>query len=210
MKFSAKPFIVSLVASVTFTMGAAPAVATEPVEDFAVAAVLPSTTVSQTLDTTGEELAGANIDSVLQIEETPQVPHNFDVAAAIELAEDEIGTSRPTGWSQPGECIMSAQRWIRAGGGAWNGSGDPVANYAGATRMTVETAAPGDIIQYEYASSPTSWVTGVHTVMITEVNTDGTFTIIQSNSPGGSGLVTQETNWTPAPPAGFQAAVWRF
>ncbi|MBL3699150.1 CHAP domain-containing protein [Leucobacter luti] len=191
-------------------MGAAPAVATEPVEDFAVAAVLPSTTVSQTLDTTGEELAGANIDSVLQIEETPQVPHNFDVAAAIELAEDEIGTSRPTGWSQPGECIMSAQRWIRAGGGAWNGSGDPVANYAGATRMTVETAAPGDIIQYEYASSPTSWVTGVHTVMITEVNTDGTFTIIQSNSPGGSGLVTQETNWTPAPPAGFQAAVWRF
>lgn len=210
MKLSAKAFIVSLVASVTFTMGAAPAVAAVPVEDFSPASVLPATTVSQTLDTTGEELAGASIDSVLQIEETPQIPHNFDVAATIALAESEIGTSRPTGWSQPGECIMSAQRWIRAGDGAWNGSGDPVANYAGATRMTLETAGPGDIIQYENIASPTSWVTGVHTVLITAVNTDGTFTIVQSNSPGGSGLVTEVENWEPEMPAGFQAAVWRF
>lgn len=210
MRVSAKAFIVGLVSSVTFAFGAAPAVASVPVEDFSPAAVLPATTVSQTLATTGDELAGASIDSVLQIEETPQVAHNFDVAATIALAESEIGTSRPTGWSQPGECIMSAQRWIRAGDGAWNGSGDPVANYAGATRMSLATAAPGDIIQYEFVESPTSWVTGVHTVLITDVNTDGTFTIVQSNSPGGSGLVTEEKNWTPEPPAGFQAAVWRF
>lgn len=210
MRVSAKAFIVGLVSSVTFAFGAAPAVASVPVEDFSPAAVLPTTTVSQTLATTGDELAGASIDSVLQIEETPQVAHNFDVAATIALAESEIGTSRPTGWSQPGECIMSAQRWIRAGEGAWNGSGDPVANYAGATRMSLATAAPGDIIQYEFVESPTSWVTGVHTVLITDVNTDGTFTIVQSNSPGGSGLVTEEKNWTPEPPAGFQAAVWRF
>lgn len=210
MRVSAKAFIVGLVSSVTFALGAAPAVASAPIEDFSPAAVLPTTTVSQTLATTGDELAGASIDSVLQIEETPQVAHNFDVAATISLAESEIGTSRPTGWSQPGECIMSAQRWIRAGDGAWNGSGDPVANYAGATRMSLATAAPGDIIQYEFVESPTSWVTGVHTVLITDVNTDGTFTIVQSNSPGGSGLVTEEKNWTPEPPTGFQAAVWRF
>lgn len=210
MRVSAKAFIVSLVSSVTFALGAAPAVAMAPVEDFSPAAVLPTTTVAQTLETTTEELAGATIDSVLEIEEVAKVPHNFDVEATIALAESEIGTSRPTGWNQPGECIMSTQRWIRAGDGAWTGSGDPVANYTGATRMTLETAAPGDVIQYEYASSPTSWVTGVHTVLITEVNTDGTFTIIQSNSPGGSGLVTQEKNWTPELPAGFQAAVWRF
>ncbi len=210
MNVSAKAFIVSLVASVTFALGAAPAVAAPPVEDFSPASVLPATTVSQTLDTTGAGLAGESIDSVLHIEEVAQVPHGFDVAATIALAESEIGTSRPTGWSQPGECIMSAQRWIKAGGGAWTGGGDPVANYTGATRMTLETAAPGDVIQYEYASSPTSWVTGVHTVLITEVNEDGTFTIVQSNSPGGSGLVTEEKNWTPKPPAGFQSAVWRF
>ncbi|WP_261982128.1 hypothetical protein [Micrococcus luteus] len=39
---------------------------------------------------------------------------------------------------------------------------------------------------------------------------DGTFTIIESNNPGGSGLVGKNESWTPAPPAGFQAAVWRF
>ena len=110
MTVSAKAFIVGLVASVTFTLGAAPAVATTPIEDFSPAAVVPTTTTaSQTLSTT-DELAGASIDSVLEIEETPQVPHNFDVAATIALAESEIGTSRPTGWSQPGECIMSTQR----------------------------------------------------------------------------------------------------
>lgn len=212
MNVSAKVFVVGLISSVTFAVGAAPAVADVPQEDFssAAAAIQPSTTVAQQLDTTDDALAGTSIDSVLQVEEVAKVPHGYDVAAAIDLAESEIGTSRPTGWNAPGECIMSAQRWVKAGGGAWNGSGDPVANYNGATRVTLSDAEAGDVIQYEYTSSPTSWVTGVHTVLITDVNDDGTFTIIQSNSPGGSGLVTQEKNWTPDPPEGFTAAVWRF
>ena len=105
---------------------------------------------------------------------------------------------------------MSAQRWIKAGGGAWNGSANPVSNYEGATRLSVEDAQPGDIIQYEHLASPTSWVTGVHTLMITGVNDDGTFEIIESNNPGGSGLVSKEDNWTPKPPEGFQAVAWRF
>ena len=209
MPGTAKAFIVGLVASVTFALGAAPAVAAQPIEDFAPAAVQP-TTVSQTLDTGSDALAGAEIDSVLQIEEVGNVPAGFDVAKSIALAESEVGTSRPTGWSAPGECIMSAQRWIRAGGGAWGGGGNPVSNYDGATRMTLATAQPGDVIQYENIASPTSWVTGVHTVLITEVHGDGTFTIIESNNPGGSGLVSKDESWTPAPPAGFQAAVWRF
>jgi hypothetical protein len=200
---------VSLVASVTFALGAAPAVADAPIEDFSLAAVQPTTTASQTLDT-GDALAGAPIESVLSIDDVAKVPHNFDVEATIALAESEVGTSRATGWSQPGECIMSAQRWIRAGGGNWGGGGNPVSNYDGATRMTLATAEPGDVIQYEYIDSPTSWVTGVHTVLITEVHDDGTFTIIESNNPGGSGLVSKNESWTPAPPAGFQAAVWRF
>ncbi|WP_245907433.1 CHAP domain-containing protein [Leucobacter massiliensis] len=200
----------SLVSTVIFAFGAAPAMAEAPVEDFSLAAVQPATTtVSQSLDT-GDALAGAPIESVLSVDEVAHVPHHFDVDAAISLAESEVGTSRATGWNQPGECIMSAQRWIRAGGGNWGGGGDPVSNYDGATRVTLAQAEPGDVVQYEYVASPTSWVTGVHTVLITEVHDDGTFTIIESNNPGGSGLVSKDENWTPAPPAGFQAAVWRF
>ena len=212
MKFSAKSkaMIVAFVASITFAFGTAPAYAEAPIVDFSSAASQPTAGVAQSLATTVDPIVGVPVDSILAMEEIASVPSGFDVAAAIALAEDEVGTSRPTGWSQPGECIMSAQRWIRAGGGAWTGGGDPVTNYNNATRMTLETAAPGDIVQYEFVASPSSWVTGVHTVMITEVNTDGTFTIIQSNSPGGSGLVTKEENWVPQPPAGFEAAFWRF
>lgn len=212
MKFSAKSkaLIVGFVSAITFAFGTAPSYAEAPIADFSSAASQPTTGVAQSLATTDDALVGLPVDSILAMEEVSQVPSGFDVAASIALAEEEVGTSRPTGWSAPGECIMSAQRWIVKGGGAWTGGGDPVTNYNNATRMTIATAAPGDIIQYEFMASPSSWVTGVHTVMITEVNTDGTFTIIQSNSPGGSGLVSKETNWVPQPPAGFEAAVWRF
>lgn len=212
MNFSvtAKAAIVGFVACITFAFGTAPSYAETPITDFSAAAAQPVSGTTQTLATTENALAGVPVDAILAMEEIANVPSGFDVAASIALAEEEIGTSRATGWSQPGECIMSAQRWIRAGGGAWTGGGDPVTNYNNATRMTLATAAPGDIIQYEFMASPSSWVTGVHTVMITEVNTDGTFTIIQSNSPGGSGLVTKEENWVPQLPAGFEAAVWRF
>ena len=130
--------------------------------------------------------------------------------AAIALAESEIGTSRPTGWDAPGECISSVHRWVTAGGANWTGSGNPVDNYRGATRLSIADAQPGDIVQYENIEFPTSWVSGVHTVLITERHDDGTFTIIESNNPAGSGLVSKNTKWTPEPPAGFQAVVWRF
>lgn len=136
--------------------------------------------------------------------------HGFDVDAAIALAQQEVGTSRATGWSQPGECIMSAQRWVRAGGGNWLGGGTPVTNYDTAARLPVSQAQPGDIIQYEHMLAPHAWVSGVHTLMITGVNGDGTFSIIQSNVPFGSGLVTEVESWTPEAPFGFQAVAWRF
>lgn len=184
--------------------------AAEPIEDFTAPAAVQTntTTVAQTLDTAISEAEA--LTSPLDLAEEVTLPHNFDVAASIALAESEIGTSRATGWSAPGECIMSAQRWIRAGGGNWVGGGNPVTNYDTATRMTLADAAPGDIIQYENIESPTSWVTGVHTVMIVGVNTDGTFQIIESNNPGGSGLVSKNESWLPQPPSGFDAVVWRF
>lgn len=210
MQIPAKTFIVALISGVTFALTATPAHATAPVEDFsATAAAAPLANISQTLDTSGTDNVEV-LDAMLQTSSAGSTPAGFDVDAAIEAAEEEVGTSRPTGWSQPGECIMSAQRWIKAGGGAWNGSGNPVSNYEGATRLTIDDAQPGDIVQYEHLTSPTSWVTGVHTLMITGVNDDGTFEIIESNNPGGSGLVSKDDHWTPKPPEGFQAVVWRF
>ncbi|GAA2178337.1 hypothetical protein GCM10009847_08080 [Leucobacter tardus] len=210
MQIPAKTFIVALISGVTFALTATPAHATAPVEDFsAPAAVAPLANISQTLDTSDADSVEV-LDAMLQTSSAGSTPAGFDVESAIAAAEEEVGTSRPTGWSQPGECIMSAQRWIKAGGGAWNGSGNPVSNYEGATRLSVEDAQPGDIIQYEHLASPTSWVTGVHTLMITGVNDDGTFEIIESNNPGGSGLVSKDDNWTPKPPEGFQAVAWRF
>lgn len=129
---------------------------------------------------------------------------------AVDLAYAEVGTSRATGYSQPGECIMSVQRWVHAGGGAWVGGGDPVSNYAGAERLTADQAVPGDIIQYEWAADPSQWVSGIHTVLVTGVNGDGSLRIVESNNPAGSGLVTANDNWEPQPPAGFEAVAWRF
>lgn len=211
MPAPAKPFVVTLIASVTFALGAAPASAIDRFDAEPVAAATPTVQISeQSLSTETSNAALAPINSVLTLSENTSAAHGFDVEATIAAATAEIGTSRATGWGQPGECIVSAQRWVRAGGGAWTGGGDPVANYVGATRLSIADAEPGDIVQYEHLSSPTSWVSGVHTVLITGKNDDGTFKIIESNNPTGSGLVQADDEWLPKPPDGFQAVVWRF
>lgn len=203
--------MIALIASVTFAFGAAPAVAEPFSEAPAAAAASPLSIVgAQSLNTQPSAHPTEQIQSVLTFSDSSNAGHGFDVDATIAAAMAEVGTSRPTGWSQAGECIMSAQRWIRAGGGAWLGGGDPVTNYAGALRLSLGDAQAGDIIQYEYLSSPSSWVSGIHTVLITGVNGDGTFSIVESNTPAGSGLVSASESWTPKPPAGFQAVVWRF
>ena len=213
MRVPAKAFIVTLVSLVTLAFGIAPAAALpqgEPLYEEA-AAVQPAAPAAQTFSTEANSLETESLDTMLQQSEFGNNPHNFNVEAAIAAARSEIGTSRPTGWSAPGECIMSVIRWVEGAGGAnWVGGGDPVSNYTGATRLTIDYAQPGDIVQYENIDYPTSWVSGVHTLLIVGVNGDGTFDIVQSNIPGGSGLVTEVTDWVPAPPAGFQAVVWRF
>lgn len=203
-----KPMIVALVATVTFALGAAPASATPQTIDFQhdTAALAATQTLKSQVATVGAE----SLDALAAMSDQASIPAGYDVEAAIALAESEVGTSRPTGWDQPGECISSVHRWVTAGGAKWIGSGNPVDNYRGATRLTIENAQPGDIVQYENLAFPTSWVSGVHTVLITERHDDGTFTIIESNNPGGSGLVKKNTSWVPEPPAGFQAVVWRF
>lgn len=206
-----KPFVITLIASVTFALGAAPAAA-EPFTEVPAAATASSlsTISAQSLTTQPSAHPTEQIQSVLTFSESSHASHGFDVDATIALAKSEVGTSRATGWNQQGECIMSVQRWIHAGGGAWTGGGDPISNYNGALRLSVGDAQPGDVVQYEHLSFPTSWVSGIHTVLITGTNGDGTFSIVESNNPGGSGLVTSTESWVPKPPPGFQAVIWRF
>lgn len=206
-----KPVVVSLVASVTFALGIAPASAATPLDIAPASEIAPvSQTTTQKLNTVQGSLTTDSLPSVLSLSDASAASHNFDVAATIARARSEIGTSRATGWNQQGECIMSVQRWIKAGGGAWTGGGDPISNYTGAVRLGLSDAQPGDVIQFENIAYPTSWVSGIHTVLVVGVNDDGTLSIIESNNPAGSGLVSANPHWTPKAPAGFQMVVWRF
>jgi hypothetical protein len=207
----AKATVITLVSLVTLAFGIAPAHALPLQPQTPELAAVQPATVTQNFNASDNSIETQSLDTLLEMSEYGKAPHNFDVEAAIAQARSEVGTSRPTGWSAPGECIMSVIRWVADVGGAnWVGNGNPVDNYIGATRLSIEHAQPGDVVQYEHLLHPTSWVSGVHTLLITETNGDGTFGIVQSNIPGGSGLVTEVTDWVPEPPAGFQAVVWRF
>lgn len=135
---------------------------------------------------------------------------SFNNAGIADAGLREVGTSRPTGWNQPGECIKSAQRWVAAAGG-YLAPGGVISGYtkSGAREVSLAEAAKGDIIQYTNANGNDSDWTYVHTVAVVTNYGNGRFDIVQSNSPAGSGLVTRNTNWVPTPHAGWVARVWR-
>lgn len=147
---------------------------------------------------------------VASLDPEAQSSTNFNTEVAIAAATREVGQTFPTGWNMPGECLVAAKRWVKAGGGNWYGAGTPIGNYAGAKEVEYKNAAPGDVIQYLSPSSPASWVNGVHTVLVVANNRDGTLHIIEANNPGGSGTVSETKSWKPAPPQGVIAKVFRF
>ncbi|WGD37097.1 lipase [Lysinibacter sp. HNR] len=221
MKASRKNVILVVISALTVSLTASPAQAAEPTfASFEPSAALIST---QTFDTeieeTGHNFAEQSFGVAVKVESSaagaPEIVnnnagHNFDVNKAIATAYSEVGTRRATGWSAPGECIMSAQRWLLAGGAAWTGSGTPVNNYKGAARVDLNALAPGDVIQYQYNPNPHLYANGVHTVLVVGNNPDGTLQIIESNNPAGSGLVQYQKSWTPSPPKNFTAVGYRF
>lgn len=142
--------------------------------------------------------------------QAPQGPQAYSVDTAIAKALAEDGTSRPTGFNQPGECIKSVQRWIIEAGGKFVGGGvvDGYVN-SGAVQIANGEIVKGDVIQYTSLTNPNGWLDGVHTVMVTGVNSDGTYQIAQSNA-NYTGKVSLDSHWTPHPPAGFEARAWRF
>ena len=142
---------------------------------------------------------------------------NFDQARAADVGVSENGTSRPTGWDQPGECIKSVQRWITGAGGRMAGGGaysayvnSPADLIATGSAAVAAQAVKGDVIQYTYNPNRNTYANGVHTVMVVANNGNGTLRIVQSNAPAGSGRVSVVDGWRPAPPANFTAYLWRF
>lgn len=131
---------------------------------------------------------------------------------AIARALKDVGQAFPTGWGQRGECIVAVQGWINgARPGSWI-PGGVRAGYlqSGAKEVSWSQARAGDVIQYENLTQPELFAEGVHTMMIQSVNGDQTVNIIESNNPGGSGLVGQRSNLTNTAPSGWRAVVWRF
>lgn len=187
--------------------------ATPPTETFASSHMSQKLNVSAYSQITVTDFGVEVTELIPEIPKTePQtIAHGFDVNATIAAAKQEIGMSFPTGWSQPGECIMSVKRWVQAGDGNWGpGGGGPLENYTTATIVPEEDIQAGDVIQYLNNESPNMWGYGIHTVLITGVNTDGTYQIVEANNPGGSGLVSENLSWTPKPPSGWDAVAFRF
>lgn len=137
---------------------------------------------------------------------------SFNNALVADMGLLELGTSRPTGYNQPGECIKSVQRWVANAGGYFGGGG-VVSGYinSGAQEVTLASAVKGDVIQYTAATGNVddNW-SHVHTVVVIDNLGNSRFNIVQSNSPAGSGLVTRVDNWTPMPASGWVSRVWRF
>jgi hypothetical protein len=145
----------------------------------------------------------------------PALPHVVGPQAVrgaeiVRKALAEVGTRRPTGWNAPGECIVSVRRWVNDAGGKLTGPGVTESyKKAGAVEVPLSDIQPGDIIQFHAvgADANTNW-DHAHTVLVTG-NNDGRISIVQSNSPEGSGLVTTVDPWTPSAREGWAWTAFR-
>ncbi|MBO6438763.1 lysozyme family protein [Enterococcus faecalis] len=131
---------------------------------------------------------------------------------AVELAVKDVGQSFTTGWGQRGECIVAVQGWINGAKAGTFRPGGVRTGYlqSGAKEVAWNQAKSGDVIQYENLGNPDLFDVGVHTMLVESVNKDGTINVVESNNPGGSGLVGQRKGVTNRAPSGWRAVVWRF
>jgi hypothetical protein len=132
---------------------------------------------------------------------------------ALELALSDVGKSYPTGWGQRGECIVAVQTWLNAAKSGTFKPGGVRTGYtqSGAREIPWKDAQPGDVIQYEHIQDYNSFGAGVHTMLVTKNNGDGSVNVVESNVPAGSGLVGTRSNILPSfAPSGWRSVVWRF
>jgi uncharacterized protein YukE len=140
----------------------------------------------------------------------PQHLSNSRIADAAEAELRDHPGAMPTGWSQPGECMVSAQRWVEAAGGHVNRDGEVAGSYSGvAAQVPLADAQRGDIIQYVDPAAPNTDWDHVHTVVVVGRNNDGSYQIIERNFDLKGGI-RRDDSWTPSPHAGWVAEAYRY
>ena len=137
---------------------------------------------------------------------------DFCNARVADCGLAELGTTRPTGWDQPGECLKSVQRWVANAGGTF-GFGGVISGYtsSGAVQVSATEATKGDVIQWTNGNDG-DWSLP-HTACIVKNNHDGTYWVVHSNWDA-KGLVSQSKRWDPNPESigrsGWYPMFWRF
>ncbi len=135
---------------------------------------------------TGSEILQAQEHAA--VAQTPENgPYNFNNSAVVDEAMQEVGNTYPTGWGQPGECMVAAQRWaIEANNGNdffnYNSGVVTVWTSSGGVEVGLGSLQPGDILQRASKGSDydTNW-DKVHTLVFRGYNSDGTIKMVDSN-----------------------------
>lgn len=114
--------------------------------------------------------------------------YDFDGSSVVDLASSEGGKQFATGWGQPGECMVAAQRWItEANGGKdlWNHRTNGVISIyldSGAKEIGLDSLKPGDVLQRASTGNDfdTNWAK-VHTIVFRGYNDDKSIKMVDSN-----------------------------
>jgi uncharacterized protein YukE len=140
----------------------------------------------------------------------PQPISNSKIAEAAEAELAQHPAPMATGWNAPGECMVSAQRWVEAAGGRVNRNGEVAGSYGGvATQVPLDQAQRGDIIQYLDPAAPNTDWAHVHTVVVVGTNADGSLRVIERNFDLAGGI-RPDNNWRPSPAPGWEARDYRY
>ncbi len=167
----------------------------------------------------GTSIISTEPESIFQISQAEalqnieiQKGNDFDNAKIVDEAVAENGKVFPTGWAQPGECMVSAQRWANAANGGkniWNYSGSGVISIytnSGGAEVGLDQLKPGDILQKASSGkdADTNW-DHVHTVVFRGYGDKSGVNIVDANR-GMDGLVRVTDNYMLSAPVGWQ---WR-
>ncbi len=160
------------------------------------------------------ELINAEQNIAIAEAET-QGPYEFDNSAIANAGVAEVGNTYPTGWDQPGECMVAAQRWAIAANGGKNffkytGGVVSVWTASGGVEVALDKLQPGDILQK--ASMGTDYDSNwdhVHTAVFRGYGEKGAVKIVDSNR-NFDGTVRTSDTYSLTAPLGWGWRAFRF